>query len=280
MRLVRFGDRGGERPGLIDRGGTLRDLSGHVDGIDGRALGRATLARLAALPAGSLPAVTPGTRLGPCVANVGKIVCVGLNYREHVLESGQAMPAEPVLFMKAPSCLTGPDDGIVIPAGATKVDWEVELALVIGATARGVTPAAALGHVAGYAVFNDVSERGWQLEGTGQWLKGKSADSFGPVGPWLVTADEVADPQQLGLWLTVNGERRQGSSTADMIFPVATLVSYISRFMTLCPGDLVSTGTPSGVALGGHPPRYLQAGDVVRCGIDGLGEQHSAVVAA
>lgn len=280
MKLVRFGAPGAEQPGLIDADGVLRDLSGHVDDLDGRTLDPATLARLRSLRAASLPAAPPGARLGPCVASVGKIVCVGLNYREHVVESRQTVPSEPVLFMKSPSCITGPDDGIVIPAGGTEVDWEVELGLVIGAAVRRVDERDALRHVAGYCVFNDVSERAWQLKGTGQWVKGKSADSFGPLGPWLVTADEVPDPQRLHLWLSVNDERRQDSSTAHMIFPVATLLSFISRFMTLCPGDVVATGTPSGVALGGNPPRYLRAGDVVRCGVEGLGEQRSAVRAA
>jgi 2,4-diketo-3-deoxy-L-fuconate hydrolase len=280
MKLVRFGSSGEERPGLIDAAGILRDISGHVSDLDGRSLDPATLVRLRSLPAASLPAVPPGSRLGPCVANIGKIVCVGLNYREHVAESRQAIPAEPVLFMKSPSCITGPDDGIEIPVGGTEVDWEVELGLVIGSTVRRVGESDALQHVAGYCVFNDVSERAWQLKGTGQWVKGKSADSFGPLGPWLVTADDVPDPQRLNLWLSVNDERRQDSSTAHMIFPVATLLSFISRFMTLCPGDVVATGTPSGVALGGNPPRYLRSGDVVRCGVEGLGEQKSTVRAA
>jgi 2,4-diketo-3-deoxy-L-fuconate hydrolase len=280
MKLVRFGAPGAERPGMIDADGIVRDLAGHVGDLDGRTLDPATLARLRSLPAASLPAAAPGSRLGPCVANVGKIVCVGLNYREHAVESRQAVPSEPVLFMKAPSCITGPNDGIQIPAGGTEVDWEVELGLVIGSTVRHVGEPDALRHVAGYCVFNDVSERAWQLKGTGQWVKGKSADSFGPLGPWLVTADEVPDPQRLHLWLSVNEERQQDSSTAHMIFPVATLLSFISRFMTLCPGDVVATGTPAGVALGRNPPRYLRAGDVVRCGVEGLGEQRSLVRAA
>jgi 2-keto-4-pentenoate hydratase/2-oxohepta-3-ene-1,7-dioic acid hydratase in catechol pathway len=280
MKLVRFGSRGAERPGCIGRDGVLRDISDQVGELDGRTLDPATLARLAALPPATLPAAPPGSRLGPCVANVGKVVCVGLNYREHVVESRQVVPSEPVLFMKAPSCIAGPYDGIEIPVGATEVDWEIELAVIIGSTMRRVAQSEALRHVAGYCAFNDVSERAWQLKGTGQWVKGKSADTFGPLGPWLVTADEVPDPQRLRLWLTVNDERRQDSSTADMIFPVASLLSFISRFMTLCPGDVVATGTPSGVALGGNPPRYLRAGDVVRCGVEGLGEQRLLVSAA
>ncbi|HVW69103.1 MAG TPA: fumarylacetoacetate hydrolase family protein, partial [Steroidobacteraceae bacterium] len=219
-----------------------------------------------------------GCRLGPCLAGCGKLICVGLNYRDHAREAGAAIPEEPVLFMKATSCISGPCDPIVIPPGATKVDWEVELGVVIGAVAKRVPPERALDHVAGYCVVNDVSERGWQLEGTGQWLKGKSADTFGPIGPWLVTTDEVPDAQALRLWLAVNGEVRQDSSTAQMIFPVPLLVSYISKFMTLLPGDIISTGTPPGVGLGVKPPVYLRPHDTVRLGIDGLGEQCQQVV--
>lgn len=277
MKLVRFGTSGAEMPGLIDDQGVLRDLSSHVGDIDGSMLGPSSLARIAALTAAALPAAPTGSRLGPCVARVGKLVCVGLNYRDHVAESGATVPREPVLFMKASSCITGPYDGIDIPVGATEVDWEVELAVVIGTTMRRVPQSDALAHIAGYSVFNDVSERAWQLRGSGQWVKGKSADTFGPLGPWLVTADEIDDPQRLRLWLTVNGERRQDSSTAEMIFPVATVLSFISGFMTLNPGDIVATGTPSGVALGGNPPRYLRPGDAVCCGVDGLGEQRLLV---
>ncbi len=280
MKLVRFGPPGAELPGLIDDQGVLRDLSSHVGDIDASILDPSSLARIAAIPTAALPAAPPGSRLGPCVARVGKLVCVGLNYRDHVAESGAAVPREPVLFMKASSCITGPYDGIEIPVGATEVDWEVELAVIIGTTMRRIPESDALLHVAGYSVFNDVSERAWQLKGTGQWVKGKSADTFGPLGPWLVTADEIGNPQRLKLWLTVNQERRQNSSTAEMIFPVATLLSFISRFMTLNPGDIVATGTPSGVALGGDPPRYLRAGDTVCCGVEGLGEQRLLVRAA
>jgi 2-keto-4-pentenoate hydratase/2-oxohepta-3-ene-1,7-dioic acid hydratase in catechol pathway len=279
MKLVRFGERGAERPGLVDASGTVRDLSQHVRDLTGDELGPAALARLAALPTNLLEAAPRGVRTGACVGAVSKFVCVGLNYRDHVRESKLELPREPVLFMKAPSCITGANDGIVVPPGATMVDWEIELGVVIGSTARSVPEKDALRNVAGYCIVNDVSERGWQLHGTGQWMKGKSADSFGPLGPWLVTADEVPDPQRLRLWLSVNGGMRQDSNTSEMIFPVAALISYISRFMTLCPGDVVSTGTPAGVGLGLNPPNYLKPGDVVTCGIDGLGEQKSPVLA-
>jgi ureidoglycolate lyase len=227
-----------------------------------------------------LPFVPKGVRLGPCVSRVGKFVCVGLNYRDHVRETGATAPSEPILFMKATSSITGPHDVIVIPPGASMVDWEVELGVIIGSKAKNVIVDDALTYVAGYCVVNDVSERGWQLQGTGQWVKGKSADSFGPIGPWLVTCDEINDPQNLNLWLSVNGKTRQNSSTAQMIFPVKQLVSYISNFMTLMPGDLVATGTPPGVALGAKPPVYLKPGDTVKLGIEGLGEQSQHVIAS
>jgi 2-keto-4-pentenoate hydratase/2-oxohepta-3-ene-1,7-dioic acid hydratase in catechol pathway len=280
MKLVRYGDRGRERPGCIDSRGSLRDLSGHISELAGEILHPEALRKLAALPCDSLPRVSDGARLGACLAGAGKFVCVGLNYLDHARESGAPAPAEPILFMKATSCIVGAGDSIVIPPGATMVDWEVELGVVIGSTARNVAPQGALRYVAGYCVVDDVSERGWQLQGTGQWVKGKSADTFGPIGPWLVTRDEIADPQNLHLWLSVNGEMRQNSSTAQMIFPVAMLVSYISRFMSLQPGDLIATGTPAGVGLGARPPLYLKPRDTVRCGIDGLGEQTQTVEAS
>jgi len=280
MKLIRYGEPGFERPGLVDPQGGIRDLSQHIADVTPGVLAPASLQQLAQISTQELPLVPDAERLGPCVANVGKFVCVGLNYLEHVRESGATVPTEPVLFMKATSCITGPSDGIIIPAGASQVDWEVELGVVIGTRAKNVLPLNALDCVAGYCVVNDLSERGWQLQGTGQWVKGKSADTFGPIGPWLVTRDEVADPQDLDLWLSVNGKIRQSSSTDQMIFPVRDLVSYISRFMTLFPGDIISTGTPPGVALGAKPPVYLQPGDFLRLGIEGLGEQAQAVTGA
>ncbi len=273
MKLVRYGEPGLEQPGLIDAGGALRALSGHIADVSGQSLGPEVLGRLRSLTAQELPLVAGSPRFGPCVGQVGKFICVGLNYLDHVRESGAALPAEPVLFLKATSAIAGPNDSIVIPPGATKVDWEVELGLVIGSLARNVSEQDALDYVAGYMVVNDLSERGWQLEGTGQWVKGKSADTFGPIGPWLITRDEIPEPQALDLWLSVNGRMRQQSSTAQMIFPVTKLVSYISRFMSLHPGDIISTGTPPGVAMGAKPPVFLKAGDVVRLGVQGLGEQ-------
>jgi 2-keto-4-pentenoate hydratase/2-oxohepta-3-ene-1,7-dioic acid hydratase in catechol pathway len=280
VKLVRYGDPGAERPGLLAPDGLIRDLSSRMSELAHAQLHPESLRRLASFSPARLPIVAVPVRLGACVSGVGKFVCVGLNYQDHARESGVAAPSEPILFMKAPSCIAGPFDALVIPRGATKVDWEVELGVVIGATAHNVAVEDALGCVAGYCVVNDVSERAWQLEGTGQWVKGKSADGFGPVGPWLVTADEVEDPQKLHLWLSVNGKMRQDSTTGQMIFPVKVLISYISRFMTLHPGDLIATGTPPGVALGAKPPVYLQPGDTVRCGIEGLGEQIQTVTAS
>ncbi|HYH20477.1 MAG TPA: fumarylacetoacetate hydrolase family protein [Azospirillum sp.] len=273
MRLLRYGSPGGERPGLLDDDGTIRDLSGVIADLGPAALSDETLARLRRLDPQRLPAVPDGVRLGPCVAGTSKVVCVGLNYRAHAAESGMEPPREPVLFMKATTSISGPDDPVVIPKGATKMDWEVELGVVIGKTARYVDPADALDHVAGYCVVNDVSERAFQLESTGQWLKGKSADSFCPLGPWLVTRDAVPDPQALRLWLEVDGKRWQDSTTADMIFGVADVIAYISRFMTLLPGDVIATGTPQGVAMGQKPQPWLRPGQTMRLGIDGLGEQ-------
>jgi 2-keto-4-pentenoate hydratase/2-oxohepta-3-ene-1,7-dioic acid hydratase in catechol pathway len=278
VKLVRYGEAGLERPGLIDAGGALRDLSGHLADVTGQSLNPTALEHLRSLRAEELPRVTDLPRFGPCVAQVGKFICVGLNYIDHIREAGAAVPKEPVLFMKAISAIMGATDPIVIPPGATKVDWEVELGVVIGSHTKNVSERDALEHVAGYVVVNDLSERAWQLEGTGQWVKGKSADTFGPIGPWLSTRDEIADPQTLDIWLSVNGAMRQKSSTAQMIFSVANLVSYISGFMSLHPGDIISTGTPPGVGMSAKPPTYLKSGDIVRLGIQGLGEQCQMVV--
>ena len=278
MKLVRHGQPGAERAGLIDAQGVLRDLSMLLPDIGPAQLAPRTLAALAAIDAARLPAVEPGTRLGCPVGGVGKIVCVGLNYADHAAESGMAVPAEPVLFMKATSAVIGANDAVVMPQDSKKSDWEVELGVVIGTTARYVSEADALSHVAGYCVVNDLSEREYQLERGGQWDKGKGCDTFGPIGPWLVTSDEVADPQNLGLWLEVNGKRVQDGNTKTMVFGVANLVSYISRFMTLYPGDIISTGTPPGVGMGQKPSAvYLKPGDTMRLGIDGLGEQNQTV---
>ena len=279
MKLVRYGAAGQERPGLIDAQGTLRDLSTHTRDLDAATLTRAGLARLAALDPTTLPEVAGTPRYGAPVAHVGKMICVGLNYRDHAAETGAAIPEQPILFMKATSAIMGPNDDVIIPKDSVKTDWEVELGVVIGDTARHVRVEDALKHVAGYLVVNDLSERAFQLEHGGQWTKGKGCDTFGPIGPWLLTADEVADPQDLALWLEVNGHRYQHSSTANMIFGVAELVSYISRYMSLQPGDIISTGTPPGVGLGQKPPVYLRAGDVMELGIDGLGTQRQRTVA-
>ena len=277
MKLVRFGPKGREKPGLIDAAGTLRDLSGHVADIGWDELSAAGQKRLRALKPTTLPAVRGKPRLGVPFTGISKIVGIGLNYRAHAIEAKMPIPAEPVMFMKATTCITGPNDPILMPIGSTKLDWEAELGIVIGRETRYVTQAKALDHVAGYCVFHDVSERAFQIERGGQWDKGKGCDSFGPIGPWLVTRDEVADPQQLRLWLDVNGERMQDSSTADMVFSCAEIVSYVSRFMTLLPGDVICTGTPQGVGMGRG--RFLKIGDRVRLGVEGLGEQEQIVVA-
>jgi len=277
MRLLRYGPPGGERPGMLAGDGTIRDLSGVVHDIAPGTLSDAALARLAALDPLRLPRVPDTVRLGPPVAGTSKVVGVGLNYRDHAAEAGMAPPAEPVLFMKATTAICGPDDPVVAPRGFAKLDWEVELGVVVGTPARDVDRRDALEHVAGYCVVNDVSERAFQLEGTGQWVKGKSNDSFCPLGPWLVTRDAVPDPQALRLWLEVDGRRMQDGTTADMIFGVAELVAYISRFMTLLPGDVIATGTPAGVALGRKPNPWLQPGQTMRLGIEGLGEQRQTV---
>ena len=278
MKLVRFGPRGREKPGLIDASGTLRDLSGHVADIGWNELSAGGQKRLRALNPDSLPRVRGKPRLGVPFTGISKIVGIGLNYRAHALEAKMPIPTEPVLFMKATTCIGGPCDPILMPVGSTKLDWEVELGLVIGRETRRVAEAKALDHVAGYCVFNDVSERAFQLERGGQWDKGKSCDSFGPIGPWLVTTDEIDDPQRLRLWLDVNGERMQDSTTADMIFSCAEIVSYVSRFMTLLPGDVICSGTPQGVGMGRG--RFLGIGDRLRLGIDGLGEQTQTVATA
>lgn len=279
MKLVRYGQPGAERAGVIDAQGTLRDLSMLLPDIGPAQLGPRTLAALAALDFSRLPAVEGTPRLGSPVGGVGKIVCVGLNYADHAKEAGLQPPAEPVLFMKAVTALSGPHDDVSIPPGATKTDWEVELGIVIGTRMQRVTEAQALGHVAGYVLANDVSERAWQIERGGQWDKGKSHDSFAPIGPWLVTTDEITDPHAIDLWLEVNGQRMQNGSTRNFIFGVPTVLAYISQFMTLEPGDIVLTGTPAGVGLGQKPaPWFLKPGDVVRLGATGLGEQQQRLV--
>jgi 2-keto-4-pentenoate hydratase/2-oxohepta-3-ene-1,7-dioic acid hydratase in catechol pathway len=279
VKLLRYGPAGEEKPGLLDAEGTIRDLSAQVADIDGAVLAPEKLAALAALDTAALPAVDGDPRLGPPVAGVGKLLCIGLNYRDHAEETGMAIPEEPILFMKATTSIIGPNDDVMLPRGSKKGDWETELGVVIGSRARYVDESNALDHVAGYCVFNDVSERHFQLEGTGQWVKGKSADTFAPFGPYMVTRDEVADPQDLDMWLEVDGKRYQDGSTRTMIFTVANLVSYVSRYMTLEPGDIIPTGTPPGVGVGQKPPVFLKPGNVMRLGIDGLGEQQQRVVA-
>ena len=279
MKLLRIGNQGEERPAIVDVDGGLRDLSGVVGDIAGANLSPESLERLRKINPKELPLIAGTPRIGACVGGVGKFICIGLNYSDHAAESGMAVPAEPVVFMKATSAICGPFDDVIIPRGSEKTDWEVELGVVLGKEARYVTEGDALSHVAGYCVVNDVSERVFQLEGTGQWVKGKSADTFGPIGPWLVTTDEVADPQTLNLWLEVDGHKYQNGSTATMVFGVAHLISYLSRFMSLQPGDIISTGTPPGVGLGQKPPVYLRPGNVIRLGVERLGEQRQTVVA-
>lgn len=278
MKLIRHGALGREKPGLIDADGVARDLSGVIDDIHWQTLGPAGLAQLARLKPQQLPRVPAGRRLGVPFAGISKFVGIGLNYRDHAAEAGMAVPSEPIVFMKATTCIAGPNDAIELPPGSTKTDWEVELGVVIGKTARRVSEKEALDHVAGYCVVNDVSEREWQLERGGTWDKGKGFDGFGPIGPWLVTKDEIPDPQSLALWLDVNGQPRQRGHTGTMVFGVAELVSYVSRCMTLLPGDVIATGTPPGVGMGMKPaPQFLRAGDVVTLGIAGLGEQRQVV---
>lgn len=276
MKFLRYGPRGAEKPGVLDAAGNLRDLSGVVGDISGEVLTR--LGDLAHLDVAGLPLVEGSPRLGACVGGTGKFICIGLNYSDHAAETGATVPPEPIIFMKATSAICGPHDPILIPRGSVKTDWEVELGVVIGKAAKYVTEAEALDHVAGYCVINDVSERGFQTERAGQWTKGKSCDNFGQTGPWLVTPDEVADPQDLGMWLTVNGKTMQDGSTKTMVYGVAYLVSYLSQFFTLHPGDIISTGTPPGVGLGMKPPVFLKAGDMVELGIEGLGSQRQVCV--
>ncbi len=278
MKLVRYGARGAELPGVIDKDGGLRSLADHIPDVAGSVLEPESLARLSRLDTKNLPLVSHDVRIGPCVGNVGKIVCIGLNYSDHAEESGMEVPDEPVLFMKATSSISGPNDDVVLPRDEGKGDWEIELGVVIGKPAKYVSVAEAPSHIAGYCVINDLSAREAQLEGTGQWVKGKSADTFAPIGPWLVTPDEIPDPHNLDMWLEVDGYRYQNGNTQTMIFGVYELVSYVSRFMSLQPGDLISTGTPPGVGLGLDPPIWLQPGNVIELGIAGLGRQRQLVV--
>jgi 2-keto-4-pentenoate hydratase/2-oxohepta-3-ene-1,7-dioic acid hydratase in catechol pathway len=279
MKLLRYGPAGQEKPGLLDKEGHIHDLSGVVRDVAGDTLLPESLERLRKIDPATLPTVDGAPRLGPCVAGVGKFICVGLNYSDHAAESGMKVPSEPIIFMKATSSIVGPNDDLLIPRGSQKTDWEVELGVVIGRTAKYVDEKDSMAHVAGFCVVHDVSERAFQLEGTGQWVKGKSADTFGPIGPWLVTPDEVADCHNLDMWLEVDGNRYQSGTTKTMVFGVTYLVSYLSKFMSLRPGDIISTGTPPGVGHGMKPPVYLREGNVVRLGVQGLGEQRQRVAA-
>lgn len=279
MKLLRFGPNGAEKPGILDDDGVIRDLSSIVGDLSGETLSDAGLAAIRDADLAALPVVDPSTRLGPPIAGTGKFICIGLNYADHAAESGLEVPSEPVIFMKATSAICGPNDPIIIPRGSEKTDWEVELAVVIGTRAKYVSQEDALNYVAGYCVTNDVSERAFQIERQGQWTKGKSCDNYGQIGPWLVTRDDVADPQNLSMWLKVNGDTMQDGSTTTMVYGVAHVVSYLSQFMSLMPGDVISTGTPPGVGLGQKPPKYLRAGDVVELGIEGLGSQRQDVIA-
>jgi 2-keto-4-pentenoate hydratase/2-oxohepta-3-ene-1,7-dioic acid hydratase in catechol pathway len=278
MKLMRVGQPGHEKPAILDAEGKIRDLSAHVKDIGGDAISPEGLKTIAAMDLSTLPVLTDD-RIGACVAGTGKFICIGLNFSDHAAETGAAVPSEPVIFMKATSAIVGPNDNVVIPRGSEKTDWEVELGVVIGKTAKYVSEADALDYVAGYCVSHDVSERAFQTERQGQWTKGKSCDTFGPIGPWLVTKDEIADPQNLGMWLKVNGETMQNGSSKTMVYGVANVVSYLSQFMSLHPGDVISTGTPPGVGLGMKPQRFLKAGDVVELGIEGLGSQKQTFVA-
>ncbi|MGE0283143.1 MAG: fumarylacetoacetate hydrolase family protein [Rhizobiaceae bacterium] len=280
MKLLRYGAPGAEKPGLVDEQGRIRDLTGHIADVGGSDISPESLAALSRVDPNSLPVVDGARRLGPCVAGTGKFICIGLNYADHAAESGMSVPPEPVIFMKATSAIVGPNDDVKKPRGSTKLDWEVELAVVIGKTASYVSEADALNYVAGYSVAHDVSERAFQTERHGQWTKGKSCDTFGPLGPWLVTKDEIANPHDLGLWLKVNGQTKQDGSTRTMVYGVAYLVSYLSQFMSLHPGDVISTGTPPGVGMGMKPPQWLAVGDVVELGIEGLGSQRQTIAAA
>jgi 2-keto-4-pentenoate hydratase/2-oxohepta-3-ene-1,7-dioic acid hydratase in catechol pathway len=279
MKLIRYGIAGSERPGLVDADGRIRDLSAHFTDIAGTALDPTALAGLSALDSAALPIIADGTRLGPCVAGTGKFICIGLNYSDHAAGSGMPVPSEPVLFMKATSAIAGPSDDVPIPRGSDKTDWEVEFGVVIGRTDKYVPQNMAMDDIAGYCICHDISERGFQLERSSQWTKGKSCDGFGPIGPWLVTRDEIPDPQRLAMRLTVNGEVMQNGSTKTMVFGVAYLVSHLSQFMSLHPGDIISTGTPPGVGLGFKPPRYLKPSDIVELSIEGVGSQKQSFTA-
>ena len=278
MKFLRFGSPGSEKPGLLDADGKIRDLTSVVGDISNQIVGPDSIADIAAVDLSELPIVPGNPRLGPCISGVGKFVCIGLNYTDHVLESGQPIPTEPVVFMKATSSITGPNDDIRLLPGSTKTDWEVELGIVIGRDTKNITESTALDYVAGYCIVHDVSERQWQMERGGQWVKGKSADTYGPIGPWLVTTDEIDDPQELDLWLEVNGVRYQDANTRTMIFSVSEIVSYLSQCMSLQAGDIIATGTPKGVGLGMKPPTYLKSGDVVQLGVESLGVQKQTVV--
>ena len=280
MKLLRYGPQGTEKPGMMAADGTIRDLSGHIDDLAGAELSDAALDQLRAIDVNILPVVEGSARLGPCVGNIGKFVCIGLNYADHAAESGMALPEEPVIFFKATSAITGPNDDVEIPRHSVKTDWEVELGVVIGKAAKYISKKEALDHVAGYCVINDLSERDFQLHRSGQWVKGKSADTFGPIGPWMVTRDEVPDPQNLAMYLEVNGHRYQDGSTKTMHFDVATIVSHLSQFMSLQPGDVISTGTPPGVGMGQKPETYFKPGDVIEVEIEGLGKQRQNVGAS
>lgn len=279
MKLMRVGPVGQEKPAILDADGKIRDLSGHVADIGGKAISPEGLAEIAKIDLSTLPVISEGERVGACVAGTGKFICIGLNFSDHAAETGATVPPEPVIFMKATSAICGPYDNVLIPRGSEKTDWEVELGVVIGKTAKYVSEEEAMDYVAGYCVSHDVSERAFQTERAGQWTKGKSCDTFGPIGPWLVTKDEIADPQNLGMWLKVNGETMQNGSSKTMVYGVANVVSYLSQFMSLQPGDVISTGTPPGVGLGMNPQRFLKAGDVVELGIEGLGTQKQTFVA-
>ena len=280
MKLLRYGPKGAEKPGLLDANNQIRDLSNIIPDLTGDTVDPSTMARLSALDTDTLPPVEGSPRIGPCIGNVGKLVCIGLNYSDHAKETGSPIPSEPIVFMKATSSINGPDDDIELIRGSVKTDWEVELGFVIGRETKYVTEAQALDHVAGYCIVTDVSEREWQIERQGNWSKGKSGDTYGPIGPWLVTPDEVGDPQSLGLWLDVNGTRYQDGNTNTMIFPVSKIISYLSECMSLQPGDVIATGTPPGVGMGMKPQIFLRAGDAMRVGVEGLGVQAQRIVDA
>jgi 2-keto-4-pentenoate hydratase/2-oxohepta-3-ene-1,7-dioic acid hydratase in catechol pathway len=280
MKLLRYGPKGAEKPGLLDGNNQIRDLSSIIPDLTGDTVDPGTMARLSALDTDTLPPVEGTPRIGPCIGNVGKLVCIGLNYSDHAKETGSPIPSEPIVFMKATSSINGPDDDIELIRGSVKTDWEVELGFVIGRETKYVTEAQALDHVAGYCIVTDVSEREWQIERQGNWSKGKSGDTYGPIGPWLVTPDEVGDPQSLGLWLEVNGTRHQDGNTNTMIFPVSKIIAYLSECMSLQPGDVIATGTPPGVGMGMKPQVFLRAGDTMRVGVEGLGVQAQRIVDA